>query len=87
MSQRAPQVTCPVCGLSYNEPAYFEMGEGSETECPACGAELAVSEVETVMYWSITTKASYEEHEAKERERAERARLEWIEQREAKTKP
>ncbi len=68
-TSEAPDVECPACGHKFHESSYFEMGEGSELTCPKCGAELAVSEVETIMMWSITTKAEYEE-EQRQRARA-----------------
>lgn len=68
MSTNAPMVECPVCGEEFQQDAYWEMSEGSDLECPRCGAELNVSEVETVMRWSVCTRAEYDVAKAKEEE-------------------
>ena len=52
---------CPVCEYEWHEDDYCELNEGSEIECPKCGAQLAVSCVQQVWEWSVSTKEVYEE--------------------------
>lgn len=52
---------CPTCGYEWYEDDYCELNEGSEIECPKCGAQLAVSCVEQVWEWSIATKEHHDE--------------------------
>lgn len=68
------ECACPVCEHEWAEDDYYDMGVGTELECPACGAELSVHEIETVHYWTIVTRAEQEKAEAREKEWYEKQR-------------
>jgi NAD-dependent SIR2 family protein deacetylase len=61
----APMVTCPHCGHEFQQDDYYEMHEGSELECRKCETPLCVYETETIMHWTIVTKAEYDAAETK----------------------
>jgi uncharacterized Zn-finger protein len=70
----AGNVECPVCGKTFFEGSYFEMGEECELTCPECEAELVISEVETVQYWTIVTKTDWDIAQAKAKASYEKAK-------------
>jgi hypothetical protein len=69
MQTQSPTILCPVCNQHHDARDAFEMGEGSETSCSHCGAELVIAEVEMIAHWSVMTKADYEAAEAKASQR------------------
>ena len=67
-------ITCPACGKEYQQDDYYEMGEGCELECPNCEAEIVIAEVETRLFWTVLTKADYDEREKRNKAREDAAR-------------
>lgn len=66
-------VECPYCEHEFQQDDYYEMGVGTDLECPKCEKTIVILETDVQIVWTLGTSEEWDEDLARSKAAHEKA--------------